>query len=868
MPEKKSEVEKKNKKILKKNMIMISLLGIILVVIIIFAFKLLNTTITSRIIQSSLHQMEELSEHDERSILSGLEHRWVNIEGVATEMRQAELSTITDLEMQLSIKAQSIKALELILVSSTGVQYSSKLSIIEDPNDSLFELCKNSNQRFVCRKDEIGSVADKRKELLLVGSKIKPFKVEGVTFDYIVCYYNIDSLTDELKIDSYDGLGYSSVVDADGNYIVSVNRLMNLFERDNFYNILEKADLRNGITVERIHTKIANNETFSIEYFLEGEERIMTLTPMEDLNWYFVMSVPISVFQNQSSSILRIVSILVGVVLVTAGGVIFLVFKDRTQRHSMKLEKKHRDELESALILAEQANKAKTTFLNNMSHDIRTPMNAIIGFTALATSHIDNKERVKDYLEKITKSSNHLLSLINDVLDMSRIESGKMNIEDKEENLADILHGIKDIIQTEIHSRQLEFFIDAINVVDEDIWCDKLRLNQILINLLSNALKFTPAGGMISLCITEKPSSKDGYATYEFKVKDTGIGMSPEFVKVVFEPFERERTSTVSGIQGTGLGMAITKNIVDMMGGNIEVSSEVGKGTEFTITLEFKLQSKQQDDTELLNSWKGLSALVIDDDINTCESLSSDLEKLGISTSYAMDGHRALENIKQNMSNGKMYDICFIDLAMPDMNGIETTRKIRSLVGDKIKIFLFSAYDFVDIEEDAKKAGVTDFASKPLFLSDIKRILKKNYSNEKAEDKSDDKNSFTNKRILLVEDNLMNREIATEYLQDFGFVIETAENGKVACDILENAQAGYYDLVLMDIQMPIMDGYTATKTIRKFANKDIANIPILAMTANAFDEDKKAAKEAGMNGHLAKPIDVAELLKALKEIFN
>ena len=403
----------------------------------------------------------------------------------------------------------------------------------------------------------------------------------------------------------------------------------------------------------------------------------------------------------------------------------------------MKIEEKHRDELKDALVLSRQANRAKTTFLNNMSHDIRTPMNAIIGFTTLAKSHIDNKEEVFGYLEKITQSSKHLLSLINDVLDMSRIESGKVIIEEREENIFDIIEEIKNIMQADVLTKSIDFSVDTENISNGYIFCDKLRVNQVLINLLSNALKYTNSGGKIYFKISEKASKRKGYSNYEFIVKDTGIGMSEEFVKSIFEPFSRERSSTVSGIQGTGIGMTITKNLIDMMKGTIDVKSELGKGSEFIVTIPFRLQKEHKE-------------------------------------------------VKKE-------------------------------------------------DENLLKVQIDDFKGK---------------------------------RVLLVEDNMMNREISTEYLQDFGFLVENAENGEEACKILKNSEPGYFDLVLMDIQMTIMDGYEATREIRKFENKDIANIPIIAMTANAFEEDKKEAKDAGMNGHLSKPIEIPELIKKLKEILD
>lgn len=542
----------------------------------------------------------------------------------------------------------------------------------------------------------------------------------------------------------------------------------------------------------------------------------------------------------------------------------FFIDIDDKRRMEAQLEAQRTD-LEDALAAAQHANRAKTTFLNNMSHDIRTPMNAIIGFTSLAAAHIDNTEQVRDYLTKIATSSNHLLSLINDVLDMSRIESGKVKIEEKESSLPEILHDLKTIVQADIMSKRLDFYIDTVDVVNEHVLCDRLRLNQILLNLLSNAMKFTKPGGMISVRILQKRTAPEGYAAYEFQVKDTGIGMSPEFLKHVFDPFERERTSTVSGIQGTGLGMAITKNIVDMMGGTISVDSEVGKGTTFTVALQFKTCSGPVK-KETIPELQGLRALVVDDDFNTCSSLTKMLADIGMRPDWTTSGKEAVLRVKLAGEQDDVYAVYIIDWLMPDMNGVEVVRRIRGLIGEETPIIILTAYDWSDIEEEARKAGVTAFCAKPIFLSELRKILKLPFTAKNSEEALQETFSFQGKKILLVEDNELNQEIAVEILQEVGFSVDVVDDGAVAVERMREAEPGQYDLILMDILMPVMDGYEATKQTRALENPDIAGIPIIAMTANAFDEDKKAAMEAGMNGHIAKPIDVSKLLEFLQEI--
>ena len=539
-----------------------------------------------------------------------------------------------------------------------------------------------------------------------------------------------------------------------------------------------------------------------------------------------------------------------------------LVMSDRTA------DKQINQALSDAVAAAETANRAKSTFLSNMSHDIRTPMNAIIGFTTLALSNIDDKERVKDYLAKTLASSNHLLSLINDVLDMSRIESGKIHLEEVEVNLSDVLHDLKTIVSGQIYAKQLELYMDATDVTDEHVYCDKTRLNQILLNLLSNAIKFTPAGGTVSVRVRQLAGKVHGCGQYEFRIKDNGIGMSEEFAKKIFEPFERERTSTVSRIQGTGLGMAITKNIVDMMGGTIEVQTAQGKGSEFIICLPMRTQAEHRP-VEKITELEGLKALVVDDDFNTCDSVTKMLVKVGMRAEWTLSGKEAVLRARQSIEMSDVYHAYIIDWRLPDMNGIEVTRQIRSL-HDDTPIIILTAYDWSDIEVEAKAAGVTAFCSKPMFMSDLRETLMSALG-QKLTDASqellpEEDADFKDRHILLVEDNELNREIAQEILREYGFRVDTAENGAVAVEKVRTAAPGSYDLVLMDVQMPVMDGYTATRQIRALEDPALAGIPILAMTANAFDEDRRNAMESGMNGFLSKPIVIGDLVQELHKI--
>ena len=541
-----------------------------------------------------------------------------------------------------------------------------------------------------------------------------------------------------------------------------------------------------------------------------------------------------------------------------------LVMSDRTA------DRKINQALSEAVAAAEAASRAKSTFLSNMSHDIRTPMNAIIGFTTLAVSNIDNQERVKDYLTKTLSSSRHLLALINDILDMSRIESGKLQLEETEVNLSEMLHDIKTIVGGQVHAKQLELYMDALDVTDEDVYCDRTRMGQILLNLLSNAIKFTPAGGTVSVRVRQFAGTVRDCAQYEFRVRDNGIGMSPEFAQKIFEPFERERTSTVSRIQGTGLGMAITRNIVEMMGGTIKVQTEKNRGTEFIICLPLRVQTGTRRE-EKIAELAGLKALVVDDDFNTCDSVAKLLTRVGMRAEWTLSGREAVLRARQSIELGDPCRAYIIDWRLPDMNGIEVTRQIRSL-NDDTPIIILTAYDWSDIEAEAKAAGVTAFCSKPMFLSDLRDTLLTAIGHMQTAEEQDilpGKNAdFRGRHILLVEDNELNREIAMTILHEYGFLVDIAENGAVAVEKVRTSDPGRYDLVLMDVQMPIMDGYTATQRIRALKDPARAAVPIVAMTANVFEEERKQAFDCGMNGFLSKPIVVEELIDALKGIMH
>ena len=522
--------------------------------------------------------------------------------------------------------------------------------------------------------------------------------------------------------------------------------------------------------------------------------------------------------------------------------------------------------LKDAYRAAENASRAKTEFLSNMSHDIRTPMNAIIGLTAIAGANIESQDRVVECLGKITKSSRHLLGLINEVLDMARIESGRMSLAEEDFSLPELVDNLLTLTKPAIdeHKHQLEVHVEHIE--HEAVCGDSLRIQQVFVNLMSNAVKYTPDGGNITLTIKEKPNGFSELGYYEFSIEDNGIGMTPEFQKIMFEPFSRADDHRTTKVQGTGLGMAIARNIVNLMNGDIRVESAPNKGTKITVTVYLKLQENEKEqEKELLD----LPVLVVDDDKTCCESTVATLQEIGIAGEWVLTGKEAVERCAARHKTGRDYFAVILDWKMPEMDGIATARRIRECVGEEVTIIILTSFDFSEIEEEARAVGVNAFMAKPLFRSRLTATLRQFTSGKKeknARNYLEDfaKENYAGKRILLVEDNALNREIATEIIGMTGVTIDIAENGKIAVEKVMEAPEKWYDLIFMDIQMPIMNGYEATAAIRALAGSR-GKVPIIAMTANAFAEDVQLAKNTGMNEHIAKPLDLNKLNDVLKQ---
>ena len=678
----------------------------------------------------------------------------------------------------------------------------------------------------------------------------------------------VEYISSALSLENEEALVYSFIIRKNGDFVVRNSAAVRANYFDRVRALYEKTDGRTPEEyISELQAAMQAGKDYSAMIQYEGERRHMYASSLPNSVWYLVTLMPYGALnesveslggRSMSAAAIACLAILLSLL------VLFLRYFTLNRAQVRELEEA-RQSAEEAQQAAEHASKAKSEFLSNMSHDIRTPMNAIVGMTAIATAHIDDSQQVQNCLKKITMSSRHLLGLINDVLDMSKIESGKMTLNEELVSLREVMDSIVSIVQPQVRAKHQKFNISIYNITAENVHCDSVRLNQVLLNLLSNAIKFTPEGGSIEVTLHEEESPKgEEYVRISINVKDTGIGMSEEFRQHIFESFSREDNKRIHRTEGTGLGMAITKYIVDAMGGEIEVESQQGVGTEFHVVLDLKKAEEQLEDM-ILPDW---IMLVVDDDRQLCESTVESLRSIGIRAEWVLDGEEAVRMASQHHKEHKDYHVILLDWKLPDMDGIQTARELRRQLGEDVPILLMSAYDCSEIEDEARAAGISGFLMKPLFRSSLFYGLKPYMGDEEAPVVPEEKGpEFHDRRILIAEDNELNWEIANELLHDLGLELEWAENGEVCAQMFRQSAPGYYDAILMDIRMPVMDGYEATGAIRAMDRPD-ASLPIIAMTADAYSDDIQRCLSRGMNAHVAKPIDIDEVTRVLKRYLN
>ncbi len=776
----------------------------------------------------------------------------LEMEGIVLRHPPEEMEYGQEMIDQLVLSAQVRDFVYLGLYTDDGesemiygseVEYESEevfQNVLQDSSLRVFSGLSSEGERVMCMLINV--------EYPMKGGKTSSAMVAAIPMEY---------LEKVLALDGENLLMYSYIIRRDGTFVVRTR------ENSFFENINETFCEYNGKSAQQYAQELQEAVSSKSEYAtiacMDDERRYLLCTDLPNSEWYLLSLMPFGTLdrilqdlslKRQSATLLMCFIIIGGIVI------IFMIYYKLSRQQMMELEKARQEAI--------KANKAKSEFLSSMSHDIRTPMNGIVGMTAIAMANIDNQERVKDCLGKITLSSRHLLGLINDVLDMSKIESGKLTLNMNQVSLREIMDSIVNIVQPQVKERQQHFDIFIQKIQTEDVHCDSVRLNQILINLLSNAIKFTPEGGRINVYLEQEDSPLGAqYVRCHFRVKDSGIGMTQEFQEKIFDTFTREEKAQIDKIEGTGLGMAITKAIVDTMKGGIELQSAPGKGSEFHITLDLEKADTKVEDMKL-PPWR---MLVVDNNKDLCQSAVESLREIGIEAQWAVDGETAVAMAKKCHEEDNGFEIVLLDWKMPGMDGLHTAREMRKHLGENVPILIISAYDWSEIEEEAKEAGVQGFISKPLFKSNLYLGLSRymlDAPEEETRKETVSHRSFHGKRILLAEDNDLNWEIAEDLLSEAGFQLERAENGQICVEKFEQSELGCYDVVLMDIRMPVMNGYDAAKAIRALPRKD-ANLPIIAMTADAFSDDIQRCLDCGMNEHVAKPIDVDRLTQLLKK---
>lgn len=846
----------KNKTI---RLLTISLIAIAFVCVMVFTFlaSFLGRKNTQMISEIGMIYMAGMNERIEMHFKSTIDTQLSQLESIVEEIPEENISDYALMEEDLKYSAEGRNFQYLALYSGDGdfEMITGEQVMLADP-EPFWESMKKGDKKIAVGVDASANdivLFGIRAELPMADGRKSIALVAGIPDEYIVRV---------LALEENDSLVYSHVIRRDGSFVIkSIATEKNSYFEQVRAIVDEEAGKSAETYVEELQSAMRERKRYSTVLHMEGSRSHLYCTSLPNSEWYLVTVMPYGAMDETVShfSAIQVTSIFIGSGIILFGLlVVFILY--------LNLSRRQMEELEKAREEAVHATRAKSEFLSNMSHDIRTPMNAIVGMTAIAVANIDDKKQIQNCLKKITLSSKHLLGLINDVLDMSKIESGKLTLHIEQISLREVMDSIVNIVQPQIKEKKQHFSVHIRNVEAEDVYCDSVRLNQVLLNFLSNAIKFTPEGGYIEISLYEEPSPiGDTYVRVHIKVKDNGIGMSDEFKKTIFEAFTREDSKRVQKTEGTGLGMAITKYILDAMEGTVEVNSKQGEGTEFHVILDLEKVLVQEEEM-ILPDWH---MLVVDDDEQLCESVIHALKDIGINAEWTLDGEAAVELVKERHKQQNDFQIILLDWKLPGMDGIETARSIRTQMGGDIPILLISAYDWNEIEHEAREAGITGFISKPLFKSTLFYGLRQfaETDNEIETQLSEKEIDLTGRKILLAEDNDLNWEIAEALLTERGLELEWAENGQICVDKFKRSPVGFYDAVLMDIRMPVMTGHEAAREIRALDRED-ADIPIIAMTADAFEEDIKRCMESGMNAHVAKPIDIREVERQLDKFIK
>ena len=845
--------------------LVVSLIGVVVLCVFVFsAFSIHMSNQSARAInQVGTLYMSRMSQQISSHFESLINVQLNQLESLAATIPSDDVHTDRALQEELIAQAQ---ARDFAYVGFYGMDgtlemlYGGQISIA-DPQPFLDSLKGGE------RKVSIGTNSQGEKVMLLGWPSPHP-AAQVHNCAALVVGLPVEYISDNLALDENGDRAYSYIIRKDGSFVI---RAADAYRNSYFERVRAAYGDINGMTpeeyIEVLSQAMAEGTDYSNEFTMGGERYHLYCAHLPYSEWYLITFMP---YGSMDSTIKRFSSEWTGLTMLVAAvvlGALLLVFFKYLQLTKLQLREleEARKMAEAAQKEAEHANRAKSEFLSNMSHDIRTPMNAIVGMTAIATANIDDTSQVRHCLKKITLSSKHLLGLINDVLDMSKIESGKVTLNIDQVSLQEVVEGIVSICQPQVKAKRQRFDVFIHDIATENVICDSVRLNQVLINLLSNAIKFTPEEGEIHMALYEEASPKgDDFVRIHIQVKDTGIGMSDQFIEHIFDSFAREDSQRVHRTEGTGLGMAITKFIVvDAMGGSIDVKSRQGQGSEFNVTLDLEKAEVMEEDM-ILPNW---NMLVVDDDRQLCESTVSALRSIGVNAEWTLDGESAVEMVMKRHHRGDDYEIILLDWKLPGMDGIATARHIREELGGDVPILLISAYDWGEIEHEAKEAGITGFIAKPLFKSTLFNSLRQFAGIEEAPEAPETAavrgRDLTGRRILVAEDNELNWEIASELLSAEGLELDWAENGQICVEMLQDSPAGYYDAILMDIRMPVMGGYEATQVIRTLEHPD-RDLPIIAMTADAFAEDVHRSLECGMNAHVAKPIDVQEVMRLLE----